>query len=173
MANRLGNDGNSDRLGAPKSLQMVTAAMRLKTACSLKKNYDQTRHHTKKQRHYFANKGPFSQGYGFSSGHVWNLDYKESWAPKNWCFQIVVLEKTLESPLDSQKIKPVNPKGNQPWTFIGMTDAEAEAPVPWPPGAKNWLIRKRPYAGKIEGRRRGWKKMRCVYDITNLRHMNF
>ena len=96
-----------------------------------------------KQKHYFANKGPSSQGYGFSSGHVWTweLDYKESWALKNWCFWTVVLEKTLESPLES-KIKPVNPKGNQPWLFIGRTDPEAEAPVLWPPDAKSWLIRK-------------------------------
>ena len=85
----------------------------------------------KKQRHYFANKGSFSQGYGFSSGHVWmwELDCKEIWTPKNWCFWTVVLEKTLESPLDSKEIKAVNPKGNQSWIFIGRTDAEAEAPV--------------------------------------------
>ena len=88
----------------------------------------------KKQRHYFANKGPYSQSYGFSSNHVWmwQLDHKEGWAPKNWCFQTVVLEKTLESPLDSKEIKPNNPKGNQSWIFIGRTDAEAEAPILWP-----------------------------------------
>ena len=102
------------------------------------------------QRHYFANKGPSSQSYGFSSSHVWmwDLDYKESWASKNWCFWIVVLEMILESPLDCKEVKPVNSKGNQPWIFIGRTDAEAETPILWPPDAKNWLIWKDPDAGK-------------------------
>ena len=97
----------------------------------------------------FADKGPSSQSYGFSSNHLqtWELDHKESWAPKNWCFQIVVLEKIPDSPLDC-KIKPVNPKGNQPWLFIGRTDAEAEAPILWPPDVKNWLIGKDPDAGR-------------------------
>ena len=101
-------------------------------------------------RHYFANKGPSGQGYGFSSGHVWmwELDYKQSWAPKNWCFWTVVLEKTLESPLDCKIIKPVHPKWNQPWIFVGRTDVEAETPTLWPPGVKNWLIWKDPDAGK-------------------------
>ena len=108
------------------------------------------RQHIKKQRHYFANKGPSSQVYGFSSSHVWmwELDYKESWAPKNWCFWTVVLEKTLESPLDCKEIKPVNPKESQAWIFIGRTDAEAETPILWPPDAKYWVIRKDPDAGK-------------------------
>ena len=94
-----------------------------------------------KSRHYFANKGPFSQGYGFSSSHVWmwELDHKESWALKTWCFWAVVLEKTLESPLNSKTIKPVNPKRNQLWIFIGRTEAEAEAPILWPPDGKNWF----------------------------------
>ena len=115
-----------------------------------KKSYDQPRQHTKKQRHYFANKGPISQGYGFSSSHVWmwELDYKESWVLKNWCFWTVVLEKTLESPLDCKEIQPVHPKGNQSWIFIGRTDAEAETPILWLPDAKNWLIGKDPDAGK-------------------------
>ena len=93
---------------------MVTAAMKLKDT-PWKKSYDQPRQHIKKQRHYFANKGPSSQGYGFSSSHegMWELDYKESWEPKNWCFWTMVLEKTLESPLDCKEIQPVNPKGNQ------------------------------------------------------------
>ena len=97
-----------------------------------------------------ANKGLSSQGYGFSSSHVWmwQLDYKESWAPKNLCFWTVVLEKTLESPLDCKEIQPVHPKGNQSWIFIGRTDSEAETPVLWPPHAKNWLIGKDPDAGK-------------------------
>ena len=104
----------------------------------------------KKQKHYFTNKGPSSQSYGFSSSHVgmWDLDYKESWVPKNWCFWTVVLEKTLESPLDCKEIQLVHSKGNQSWTFIGKTDAEAETPVLCPPGAKNWLTGKDPDAGK-------------------------
>ena len=104
----------------------------------------------KKQRHYFANKGPSSQGYGFSSGHVWmlELDHKEAWAQKNWCFWTVVLEKTLESPLDCKEIQPVHPKGDQFWTFTGRTDVEAETPILWPPDAKSWLIWKDPDGGK-------------------------
>ena len=98
-------------------------------------------------------KGPFSQAYGFSCSHVWmwKLDYKESWALKNWCFWTVVLEKTLESPLDSKKIQPVHPKGDQSWVFIGRTDVEAETPIPWPPDAKSWLIWKDPDTGKDWG----------------------
>ena len=104
----------------------------------------------KKQRHHFASKGLHSQSYGFSSSHVqmWDLDHKEGWATKNWCFRAVVLEKTLESPLDCKKIKQINPKGNQSWIFIGRTDAEAEALILWPPDAKNWLFGKDPDAGK-------------------------
>ena len=104
----------------------------------------------KKQRHYFVNKGPSSQGYGFTGGHVWmwELDYKESWALKNWCFWTVVLEKTLESPLDCKEIQPVHPKGDQSWVFIGRTDVEGETPILWPPDAKSWLIWKDPDAGK-------------------------
>ena len=103
------------------------------------KSYDKPRQHFKKQRHHFADKGPSSQSYGFSSSRIWmwKLDNKEGWALKNWCFRTVVLEKTLESPLDSKEIKLVNPKGNQPWIFIGRTDAEAEAPILWPPDAKS------------------------------------
>ena len=118
----------------------------------------------KKQRHHFADKSPYSQSYDFSSSHVqmWKLDHKECWVPKNWCFQIVVREKTLESLLDCKKIQPVNPKGNQPWIFIGRTDAEVEAPVLWQPDGKtHW---KRPWfwerlrAGGEGGNRRwdGW-----------------
>ena len=98
----------------------------------------------------FANKGPSSQSYGFSSNHVrmWELDYKESWALKNWCFWTVVLEKTLESPLDCKESQQVQPKGNQSWIFIGGTDAEVETPILWPPDAKSWLNWKDPDAGK-------------------------
>ena len=106
--------------------------------------------HIKKQRHYFVNKGLSSQGYGFSSGHVWmwELDYKESWVLKNWCFWTVVLEKTLESPLDCKEIQPVHPKGDQSWVFIGKIDVGAETPILWPPDAKSWLIWKDPDVGK-------------------------
>ena len=112
--------------------------------------YDQPRQHIKKQRHYFVNKGPSSQGYGFSSSHIWmwELDYKESWAPKNWCFWTVMLEKTLESPLDCKEIQPVHPKRDKSWVFIGRTDFEAETPILWPPDVKSWLIGKDPDAGK-------------------------
>ena len=130
-----------------------------------KKSYDQPRQYIKKQRHYFANKGPSSQSFGFSSGHVWmwELDYKESWAPKNWCFWTVVLEKTLERPLDSKEIQPVHLKGNQSWIFIGRTDAEAETPILWPPDVKCWLM-KRPWCW--ERLRRGRQKMRWLDGIT-------
>jgi len=102
---------------------------------------------------YFANKGPSSQGYGFSSSHVWmwELDYKESWVPKNWCFWTVVLEKTLESSLDCKEIQLVHPKGDQSWVFIGRTHVEAETSILWPPDMKIWLIGKDPDAGKDWG----------------------
>ena len=126
------------------------ATMKLKDACSLEERHGQHRQHVRKQRYYLANKGPSSQSYGFSSSHVWmwELDYKESWALKNWCFWTVVLEKTLESPLDCKEIQPVHPKGHQSWVFIGRTDAEARTPILWPPDAKSWLIGKDPDAGK-------------------------
>ena len=124
--------------------------MKLKVVCSLAKCYYQPRQHIKKQRHYFADKGLSSQSYGFSSSHVWmwELDHKESWVVKNWCFWTVVLEKTLESPLDCKEIQPVHPKGNQSWVFIGKTDVEAETPIFWPPDMKNWLTGKDSDAGK-------------------------
>ena len=119
--------------------------------------YDQPREHIKKRRHYFANKGPSSQGYGFSSSHIWiwELDHKESWALKNSCFWTVVLEKTFESPLDCKEIQAVHPKGNQSWMFIGRTDAEAETPILWPPDVKSWFIWKDPDAGKDWRREKG------------------
>ena len=128
-----------------------------------KKSYDQPRQHIKKQETL-----PYrlsSESYGFSSGHVWmwELDYKESWAPKNWCFWTVVLEKTLESLLDCKEIQPVHPKENQSWIFIVRTDAEAETPILWPPDVMNWLIGKEPgkdwkqeKKGMIEDEMVGW-----------------
>ena len=127
-----------------------------------------------KSRHYFANKSLSSQGYGFSSGHVWmwELDYKKSWAPKNWCLWSVVLEKTLESPLDCKEIQPVHPEGGKSWVFIGRTDVEAETPILWPPDVKNYSFEKTPMPGKIEGgRRRGWQRVRWLEGITDLMDM--
>ena len=127
-----------------------------------KERYDKPRQCIKKQRHHFANKGSYSQSYGFSGSHVWmwELDHKEVWAPENLCFWIVMLEKTLESPLERKDIKPVNPKRKQPWIFIGRTAAETEAPILWPPNAKNWHW-KRPWCWERlkaggEGDNRGW-----------------
>ena len=159
---------------APKLLQMVTAALKFKDACPWKKSYDKPRQFIKKQRHYFANEGLSSQSYVlfcfvlfcfvlfFSSSHVQmcELDHKECWIPKNWCFWTVVLEETLESPLGCKEIKPVNHKGNQFWLFFGRTDAEAEAPILWPPDSKSWLIGKDWCSEKLkaggEGNDRGW-----------------
>ena len=135
--------------------------MKLKDTHSLEEKLWPTQQHIKKQRHHFVNKGPSSQGYGFSSGHVWmwDLDHKESWVPKNWCFWTIVLEKTPESPLDCKEIKPSNPEGSQRWIFIGRSDAET--PILWPTDAKNWLIGKDPDGWERlkvggEGDNRGW-----------------
>ena len=129
-----------------------------------KESYDQHRQHIKKQRHYFVNKGLSSQGYGFSSSHVWmwELDHKEGWMLKNWCLWTVVLEKTLECPLDCKDIKPVNPKGNQSWIFIRRTDAEAEAPILWPSDEKSWLVRKDPDVGKDWRQEKGMTEVEMV-----------
>ena len=138
-----------------------------------KKSYDKPRQHIKKQRHYFTNKGPSSESYGISSSHVWvwDVDSKESWVPENWCFWTVVLEKTLESPLDYKEIQPVHPKGDQPWVFIGRTEVEAEAPILCPLDAKNWSLEKKILMlEKIEGRRRrrrGQQRMRWLDGITD------
>ena len=112
-------------------------------------SHEKPRQHIKKQRHHSADKSPYNQSYGFSDSHVWmwELDHKESWVLKNWCFWLVVLEKTLESPSNC-KIKPVNLKENQPQIFTGRTVAEAEAPILWPPDMKGWLIEKYSVAGK-------------------------
>ena len=133
-------------------------------------SYDQPRQHIQKQRHYFANKGPSSQGYGFSSSHVgmWELDCEESWAPKNWWFWTVVLEKTLESPLDCKEIQPVHSKGDQSGCSLVGLKLKLKTPVLWPPDTKNWLIGKDPDAGKgwrqrlkVEGDGRGWDGWRA------------
>ena len=125
----------------------------IKRCLILGKKDDQTRQHIQKQRHYFANKGPSSQGYGFSSSHVWmwELDCEEGWVPKNWWFWTVVFEKTLESPLDCKDIQPVHSKGDQPWDLFGRTDGKAETLVLWPPHAKSWLIGKDSNAGRDWG----------------------
>ena len=124
-----------------------------KTLAPWKRIYDQLRQHIKKQRHYFAKKGLSSQSYGFSSSQVWvwELDCEESWALKNWCFWTVVLEKTLESPLDYKEIQPVHLKGDQSWVFFGRNDTKAETPVLWPPHVKSWLIGKDADAGRDWG----------------------
>ena len=150
----------------------------VKRCLFLGRKSDKPRKCIKKQRHHFSNKGLSSESYGFSSSHVWmwELDHKEGWVLRNWCFWNVVLEKTLESPLDCKEIKPVNSKGNQPWIFTGRTDAEAEAeaPVLWPPDAKSRLTGKVPDAGKDEGRRRrGQQRMRWLDGITDSMGMNF
>ena len=156
MANRKGKSGNSNRLyflGLQNHCELWLQPWNEKTLAPWKKNYHQPRQHIKKQRHYFANKGQSSQSSGFSSSYVWmwELDYKESWVLKNWCFWTVVLAKTFESPLDNKEIQPVHPKGSQSWIFIGKTDAKAETPILWPPDAKNRLIWKDPDAGKDWG----------------------
>ena len=149
---------------APKSLQMVTAAMKLKDACFLEESYDQSRQHIKKQRPYFANNGPSSQSYGFSSSHVWmwELDYKESWVQKNWCFWTVVLERTLESSLDCKEMKPVNPKGNHSQRNIHWKDWcwswSSNTLATWCEELNHW---KRPWCWERlkaggEGDDRGW-----------------
>ena len=158
--------------GAPKSPWMVTAA---KDICSLEEKLWPNGQHIKKQRRYFASKGPSSQTYGFSSSHVgmWGLDYKESWVPKNWCFWAMVLEKTLESSLDWRKIQPVHPKGNQSWIFIGRTDDEAESSILWPPDVKKWVIWKDPEVGKDwRWGRSGQQRMKWLDGITDSTDMS-
>ena len=139
-----------------------------------KKSYDKPRQHIKKQRHHFANKSPSNQSYGFSSSYVWmrELNHKEGWALKNWCFQTVVMEKTLESLLDCKEIQLVN-KGNQLGIFIGRTDGKAEVPILWPPDAKLQLMGKTLRLWKIENkRRRGQQKMRWLDGITDSMDMS-
>ena len=153
MANRWGNSGNSDRIyfwGTPKSLQMVTAAMKLRHLLLGRKAMRNLDSMLKSRDITLLTKVHLVKNYSFSSNLVrmWELDHKESWALKNWCFWTVVLEKTLESPLNSKEINPINPKGNQSWIFIGRTDVETETPVLWPPDIKNRPSGKDPNAGK-------------------------
>ena len=133
-------------------------------------SYEQPRQHIQKQRHYFANKGPSSQGYGFSSGHVWTweLDYKESWAQKNWCFWTAVLEKTLESPLDCKEIQPVHSKGDQSWVFIEGLMLKLKLQYFGHLMRRADSFEKTLMLGKIEGRRRrGRQRMRWLFGITD------
>ena len=172
MANRQGNNGNSNRLyflGLQNHCRWWLQPWNEKTLAPWKKSYDQPRQHIRKQRCYFVDKSLSSQSYGFSSSssHVWELEYKESRAPKNWCFWTMVLDKTLESPLDSKEIQPINPKGNQSSIFTGRTDAEAETPIFWSPDAKNWLIGKAPDARKDWRQEEKGTRMRWLDGIIN------
>ena len=166
MGNRWGNSRNSVRLyfWASKITADGDCSHEIKRRLLLGRKVMTNLDSIFKNRHYFANEGPSSQGYGFSSCHVWmwELDCKESWALKNWCFQTVVLEKTLESPLDCKDVQPVHPKGDQSWVFSERTDVEAEIPILWPPDVKSWLIGKDPDAGKDWRweKKRGWQRMR-------------
>ena len=178
MGNRWGDSGNIVRLylfGLQNNCGWWLQPWNLKTLTPWKESYDHPRQHIKKQRHYFANKGPSGQGYGFSSGHVWmwELECKESWALKDWCFWTVVLVTTLESPLECKEILPVHPKGDQSWMFIGRTDAEAETPILWPPHVKSWLIGKDPDAGRGWGQEeKGMTEDEWLDDITDLMNMS-
>ena len=151
MANRWGKCENSDFIFLGSKINVDgDCSQEIKRGLLLGRSYDKPRQCVKKQSHHFADKDLNSQSYGFSSSHIWmwDLEHKESWAQKNWCFRTMVLENTLESPLDCKEIKPVNPKGNQSWIFIGRTHTEADAPILWPCDTKKWLIGKDPDAGK-------------------------
>ena len=166
MANRWENNGNSERLyflGLKITLD-GDCSHEIKTLAPWKKSYTLSRQRIIKHRHFFANKGLSSQTYVFFSSYVrmWELDFKESWSPKNWCFWTVVWVKTPESPLDCKEIQPVNPKGNQSWIFTEKSHAEAKTPIPWPPHAKNWFLGKDPDAGKDWRQEKGTKEDEMV-----------
>ena len=152
MANRWGNRGNSGWLyfGGSKITADGDCSHEIKKHLLLGRKAMTNLDSIIKSRNITLTTKKPSQSFGFSSSHVWmwELDYKESWAPKNWCFWTVVLEKTLESPLDCKEIQPVNPKGNESWIVLGRIDADVETPILWPPDVKNWLIGKDPDAGK-------------------------
>ena len=174
MANWWGNNGNSDRLyflGLQNHCRLWLQPW-LKMLAPWKKSYGKPRQCIKKQWHYFSDKGPCSQSYGFSSSHVWmwELDHKEGWPLKNWRFWSMVLEKTLESPLDCKEIKPVSAKGNQPWIFLGKTVAEAL--ILWPAYSVSQLIGKDPDAGKDWRWRRGQQRMRWLDGVTDSMDMS-
>ena len=156
---------------APKSLRMMTAAMKLKDSCFWKKSYDQPRQHIQKQRHYSVDKGPCSQSYGFSSSNVqmfWELEHKEGWAPKNWCFRVVVLEKTLESLLDCKQIKPVNPKEINPEYSLEGLILKLKLQYFGHLVGRCESLEKTTMLGKIEGRRRrGRQRVRWLDSITD------
>ena len=169
MARRWRNNGNSDRLyflGLQNHLRLWLQPWNYKMLTPWKRSYEKPRQGIKKQKPYFAEKGLYSQSYGFSSSHVWvwELNHKESWAPRNWCFSIVVW-----IPLYCKGIKLVNFKWNHSWIFTGKTNAEAEAPIFWPLDVKNWLLEKTLMLGKIEGRRRkGQRWAHWVASLTQL-----
>ena len=179
--NSWGNSGNSDRLyfwRLQNHCRWWLLPWNWKVLAPWKKCYDQPRQHIKKQRHHFAEKGPCSQSYGLSSSHVWmwKLVYKESWVLKNWCFWPMVLEKTLESPLDCKEIQPVHPKGNQSEYSLEGLMLKLKLPILWPPDVKNWLIGKRPDAGKDwrqkEKETSEWQRMRWLDGITDSKVMS-
>ena len=156
MAHRRGKNGNTDRfyfLGLQSHCRWWLQPWNEKTLAPWKESYDQPRQPIKKQRHYFADKGPSNQSYGFSSSCIWMWEFhhEERWAPKNWYFWNLVLEKTLESSLDCKVIELVNPQGNQSWIFIGRTDAESETQILWPPDVRSRLTGKDPDVGKDWG----------------------
>ena len=168
--------GNSDRFyfsGLQNHCGWWWQPRDLKKLAPWKESSDRPRQRIKKQKHHFAKKGPYSQSCGFSSSHVhmWEFDHKEGYVPRNWCFLTEVLEKTLESPLDSKKIKPVNLRGNQPWIFNGRTDAEAL--ILWPTDAKSQLTGKHPEAGENWGQeKKGRQRMRWLDGITDSMDMS-
>ena len=175
MVNRWGNSGRLYFFGLQNHCRWWLQPWNWKTLAPWKKSYDPTRQHIKKQRHHFENKGPSSQSYGFSNSHVWTsmLNYKESWALKNWCSWSVVLEKTLEIPLDCKEIQPVHCKGNQSWMFIGRTDTEAETLIL---GHLMWRtdsLEKTQMLWKIEGRRRkGWQRISWLDAVTDTMNLS-
>ena len=158
----------------PKLLWMVTATMKLKDTCSLEEKLWQLRQLIKKQKHHFDHQGLSSQSYGFSNSCVrmYVLNHKESWSPKNWCFQTVALEKTLESPLDCKHIKPISPKRKQPLVFIGRTDTEAEAPIFGHLMQRVNSLKETLMLWKLESKRSRWQRMRWLDSITNSKDMN-
>ena len=179
MANRWGNSGNCADfiLGGSKITADGDCSHEIKRHLLLGRKVMTYLKHIKKQRHYFSNKGPSRQSHALSSSHVWmwELNYKESWAPKNWCFWTVVLEMTLESSLDSKEIQAAHPKGNQSWIFIGRTDAEAETPIFCPRDVKrrtDWFDKPLMLGTFEGGRKSGWQRMRWLDGITDSMDMN-